>query len=552
MFARMRIKPEEGMEVVASGKITTFPGKSNYQIVVETIEPAGVGALLALLEARRKALAAEGLFDAARKRPLPALPRVIGVVTSPTGAVIRDILHRIAERFPLHVLVWPVRVQGEGSAKEIAAAIAGFNALAPGGKVPRPDVLIVARGGGSLEDLWSFNEEIVVRAAAASQIPLISAVGHETDVTLIDHAADLRAPTPTAAAEIATPLRSQLLADLEALRRRALAANLRTLEGKRASWRAAARAFPSPEDLLAIPRQRLDRAATSLGGQVRARLALHQRRMSEASRRLARQSPLASLARSREREGALGLRLRRAFNAGAERNRQRLHHAAIRLQSAKGRSAARREEARILLTTLARRLDAAFRRGLETRGAKLASLAQVFAAVNYRSVLARGFALVKDEAGMPIRAAADVGAEQALRLEFADGEIRAQAVAGNGAIVGQSKGQEAQRGRPGHAVLGACAVIARSVATKQSRGRRQRCFRLPDRFAPLATTALFSSRRCAQKRARQASIRLMNQFKIRDQISSLPDWSSTPCSRLGLSLTSMTARPDAVSLMSTP
>ena len=212
-FARMKVKPEEGLEVVATGRLTTFPGKSTYQIVIEQLELAGVGALMALLEARRKKLAGEGLFDAARKRKVPFLPRVVGVVTSPTGAVIRDILHRLADRFPVRVVVWPVRVQGETSAAEVAAAIDGFNALPDRGAVPRPDVLIVARGGGSLEDLWSFNEETVVRAAAASVIPLIAAVGHETDWTLIDHVADLRAPTPTAAAEFAVPVRAELIAE---------------------------------------------------------------------------------------------------------------------------------------------------------------------------------------------------------------------------------------------------------------------------------------------------------------------------------------------------
>src|SRR6478735_5261248 len=207
-FARLKTKPTEGLEVIAHGKLTTFPGKSSYQIVIERLEPAGIGALMALLEERRRRLAAEGLFDEARKRPLPFLPRVIGVVTSPTGAVIRDILHRLSDRFPRQVLVWPVRVQGEASAAEVAAAIAGFEAFEAAGAIPRPDIIIVARGGGSLEDLWSFNEEIVVRAAAASMIPLISAVGHETDITLIDFAADRRAPTPTAAAEIAVPVRA--------------------------------------------------------------------------------------------------------------------------------------------------------------------------------------------------------------------------------------------------------------------------------------------------------------------------------------------------------
>src|ERR1700674_5387723 len=210
-FSRLRFKPEEGLEVIATGRITTYPGKSTYQIIVESIEPAGVGALMALLEERRKKLAAEGLFDEARKRPLPYLPHVVGIVTSPTGAVIRDILHRLNDRFPRNVLLWPARVQGDACATEVTAAIEGFNALGPNGRIPTPDVLIVARGGGSLEDLWGFNDEIVVRAAAASAIPLISAVGHETDWTLIDLAADARAPTPTKAAEWAVPKYSELL-----------------------------------------------------------------------------------------------------------------------------------------------------------------------------------------------------------------------------------------------------------------------------------------------------------------------------------------------------
>src|SRR4030081_3846846 len=197
---RMRVKPQEGLEVIATGKLTTYPGSSKYQIVIEALEPAGIGALMALMEERKRKLAAEGLFDEARKQLLPWLPEVIGVVTSPTGAVIRDILHRLEDRFPRHVLVWPVRVQGEGSAEQIAAAIRGFNALPEGGPIPRPDPVLRGAGGGSLEDLWSFNEEIVVRAAADSMIPLISAVGHETDITLIDFAAHQRAPTPTPAA----------------------------------------------------------------------------------------------------------------------------------------------------------------------------------------------------------------------------------------------------------------------------------------------------------------------------------------------------------------
>src|SRR5438128_1352662 len=242
-FARMRIKPEEGLEVIATGRLSTYPSKSTYQIVVESLEPAGLGALMALLEERKKKLAAEGLFDEARKQLLPFLPNVIGVVTSPTGAVIRDILHRLSDRFPRRVLVWPVRVQGDGSAEEVAVAIRGFNALPEAGPIPRPDLVIVARGGGSLEDLWSFNEESVVRAAADSMIPLISAVGHETDITLIDFAADKRAPTPTAAAEMAVPVRAELFVEVSTLARRTMMCWQRGHEARRNELRAAARAL---------------------------------------------------------------------------------------------------------------------------------------------------------------------------------------------------------------------------------------------------------------------------------------------------------------------
>src|SRR6266540_4432004 len=262
-FARLRIKPEEGLEVIVTGRLTTYPGQSKYQVVVETIEPAGLGALMALVEERKKKLAAEGLFDPARKQLLPFLPDVIGVVTSPTGAVIRDILHRLADRFPRHVVVWPVRVQGEGSAEEVAAAIRGFNALRAQA-LCKPDLIIVARGGGSLEALWSFNEEIVVRAAAASMIPLISAVGHETDVTLIDFAADRRAPTPTAAAEMAVPVRAELASQVGDLGRRNLACWRRGIETKRRELRGLVRAWPSAETLLSLPRQRVDAAAERL------------------------------------------------------------------------------------------------------------------------------------------------------------------------------------------------------------------------------------------------------------------------------------------------
>jgi exodeoxyribonuclease VII large subunit len=269
--ARMRFKPQEGLEVIATGKLTTYPGSSKYQIVIESLEPAGIGALMALMEERKKKLAAEGLFDEARKQLLPWLPEVIGVVTSPTGAVIRDILHRLQDRFPRRVLVWPVKVQGEGSAEQVAAAIRGFNALPEAGKIPRPDLLIVARGGGSLEDLWSFNEEIVVRAAADSMIPLISAVGHETDTTLIDHASDRRAPTPTAAAEIAVPVRSELAAQLGDLQHRAQHCLARRIERTRERFELTVCRWPEPQAIFAPMVQRLDEVGERLPRSLAAR-----------------------------------------------------------------------------------------------------------------------------------------------------------------------------------------------------------------------------------------------------------------------------------------
>src|SRR6187401_3621178 len=264
VFGRIRFKPEEGLEVIATGRLTTYPGRSSYQIIIESLEPAGIGALMALLEERKKKLAAEGLFDEARKQLLPWLPAVIGVVTSPTGAVIRDILHRLEDRFPRRVLVWPVRVQGETSAAEVAAAIHGFNAMPEGGPMPRPDLIIVARGGGSLEDLWSFNEEIVVRAAAASMIPLISAVGHETDVTLIDFASDRRAPTPTAAAEMAVPVRAELMTALSNLGSRKLACMTRALREATTELAGLARGLGDPRRLIEEQQQRLDIAGERL------------------------------------------------------------------------------------------------------------------------------------------------------------------------------------------------------------------------------------------------------------------------------------------------
>lgn len=268
----LRFAPEDGIEVVATGRLTTYAARSRYQIVVDRLELAGQGALMALLDRRRQALAAEGLFDPARKKRLPFAPRVIGVVTSPTGAVIRDILHRLEDRFPCHVLLWPVPVQGEGAAAKVAAAVNGFNALAAGGPVPRPDLLIVARGGGSIEDLWAFNEEEVVRAVAASGIPIISAVGHETDTSLCDFAADIRAPTPTAAAELAVPVRSELLALVRELGARIERCARRALERASEQLQTCLRHWPAREALLAPQQQRLDELADRLPRALRGRL----------------------------------------------------------------------------------------------------------------------------------------------------------------------------------------------------------------------------------------------------------------------------------------
>ena len=271
-FSKLKVKPQEGLEVIATGRVTTFPGKSTYQLVIETIEPAGIGALMALLDERRKSLAAEGLFDAARKRAIPFLPRRVGVVTSPTGAVVRDILHRLLDRCPRDVLVWPVRVQGETAAAEVAAAISGFDALPRVGPLARPDVLIVARGGGSLEDLWAFNEEVVVRAAAACSIPLIAAIGHETDTTLIDHVADLRAlHGPRGAAEKAVPVRSELVSSLADVGRRHRDAAARHLSRARSELRALARALPAADSVTMAARQRLDRGRRAPGHRNRRR-----------------------------------------------------------------------------------------------------------------------------------------------------------------------------------------------------------------------------------------------------------------------------------------
>ncbi len=328
---RLTVRPEDGMEVICTGRLTTYPGRSKYQLVIESIELAGIGALLKLLEDRRQRLAEEGLFAAERKRKLPFLPAVIGVVTSPTGAVIRDILHRLADRFPRRVLLWPVAVQGEAAAAQIAAAITGFNLLAPNGPVPRPDLIIVARGGGSLEDLMPFNEEIVVRAAADSAIPLISAVGHETDTTLIDHASDRRAPTPSAAAEIAVPVRLDLIAELGGKSQR-LAGNMaRLFTERRLHLAGLARGLPDPRDLIGAAAQRLDDRAERLALAVAGRINAARQRLDLASARLRPEALSADLAHARARLADLAPRLAGAAARALAGRRDALDNFAGRL-----------------------------------------------------------------------------------------------------------------------------------------------------------------------------------------------------------------------------
>src|SRR6202142_4186484 len=412
VHGRMRFKPQEGLEVIATGKLTTYPGSSKYQIVIEAIEPAGIGALMALMEERKRKLAAEGLFDEARKQLLPWLPEVIGVVTSPTGAVIRDILHRLEDRFPRRVLVWPVRVQGEGSAEQVAAAIRGFNVLPEGGRIPRPDLLIVARGGGSLEDLWSFNEEIVVRAAADSMIPLISAVGHETDVTLIDFAADKRAPTPTAAAEMAVPVRSELMVEVASLARRAMLCWQRGQEGRRNELRAAVRALPGQGELLSIPRQRLDGAASALPRGLKANTDAHFRRFAGASARLTMRVLRAQLAQAQPRLTGSAERMAHSAKTLLRNRRDRFAGLEIRLKASKLSNAqaqrqiiARDRERTLRLAERARR---ALATSTQRLAARVAHSGQLLGALSYRGVLARGFALVRDAGGHAVHTAAGI------------------------------------------------------------------------------------------------------------------------------------------------
>ena len=373
---RLGIRPEDGMDVIATGRLTTYPGRSKYQIVVESLELAGEGALLKLLEDRKRMLAAEGLFDPACKKPIPFLPDVIGVVTSSSGAAVRDILHRIGDRFPRRVVVWPVLVQGQGAAEQIAAAIDGFDSLPPDGPIPRPDVLIVARGGGSLEDLWAFNEEIVARAVAACSIPLISAVGHETDMTLIDFVSDLRAPTPTAAAEMAVPVRGELLAQAMDDGARLVAAMNRRLSDAGMRLESAGRGLPNLRRLTEDAAQRLD----------------------DWSERLTN-----------------GLRV------GVERKRGRLAECAARLSNPSALIGRARER----LDAESRALTQALRGELDNARARLRLASAVLESCSHRRVLERGYALVLDRSGGVIASSGGATPGRGVTLRFADGDAQA-------------------------------------------------------------------------------------------------------------------------------
>ncbi|MHA3914484.1 exodeoxyribonuclease VII large subunit [Halovulum sp. GXIMD14793] len=417
----LRTQPQEGMEVVATGRLTTFAGQSRYQIVIDSIAPAGMGALMAMLEKRKKALEAEGLFAADRKRPLPYLPEVIGVVTSPSGAVIRDILHRLRDRFPRKVLIWPVAVQGEKCAAEVAAAIAGFNALTPGGAIPRPDVLIVARGGGSVEDLWGFNEEIVVRAAAGSAIPLISAVGHETDTTLIDYASDQRAPTPTAAAEMAVPVRADLTAHLAKLDERRIGAMSRRLADSSQRLRDLGRGLPKPAQMLADRVQRLDAISGRLENGLKA---LVQERKIQISSGLSGQfGPgllRVGMTRRWDRLQVLQVDAARALQRRAERSRDKLTGQRVSV-----------EPLRLLVSDWQRQLgrissdlSRAIHRRITDEKRRLDAAEKLRQTMGYQATLRRGYAVVRQDDGALVQTAAVARKAAALEIEFADGRVK--------------------------------------------------------------------------------------------------------------------------------
>lgn len=425
--AKLSTRPEEGIEVIATGRLTTFPGQSKYQLIVDEIEPAGAGALMMMLEKRRKALAAEGLFDESRKRPLPYLPRVIGVVTSPSGAVIRDILHRLRDRFPSHVLIWPVAVQGQDCAPQVSAAIQGFNALAPDGPIPRPDLIVVARGGGSLEDLWGFNEEIVVRAAADSRIPLISAVGHETDTTLIDFASDCRAPTPTAAAEMAVPVRAELAARLAEQAARMIRAQQHTRQRQHQRLADLGRALGRPQALTDPARQRFDLFAERLEPALKGFVRSRRERLNALP--LSLSALRASLRLRRDRLLDFARRVPLAADRDRRRSADRLTQLAERLIRARVRNLAEASRQiahdRDRLAALASRLISTSHRLLPPRRERLERLDRLRLTLGYEETLKRGFAVVHGPDGV-LTSVAQAAQTPHFELQFGDGRMSAR------------------------------------------------------------------------------------------------------------------------------
>ncbi len=438
---RLSVQPEDGLEVIATGKLTTYVARSKYQLVIESMELAGEGALLKLLEERRRKLAAEGLFDEARKRPLPFLPDVIGVVTSPTGAVIRDILHRLADRFPRRVLLWPVLVQGEAAADQVTAAIRGFNGLSRDGAVPRPDLLIVARGGGSLEDLWSFNEENVVRAAAESEIPLISAVGHETDWTLIDHASDRRAPTPTAAAEMAVPVRVDLMAQVLDDSRRMVQGFGRLLAERRTRLEGLARGLPDPVSTLRTHEQRLDDLGERLELAMRNGFQLWCQQTEGLAARL--RSPRQLLADSTERLGRESAALQHVSDQLIRTARERSHSIGIRLSSVPiGRKIRRSADD---LSELDRRSRGAVAQRCKDAQSAWQRLGDLLESYSFERVLERGYSVVFDPAGDPITASKGLAPQDSVELRFSDGAANAVITSGKPARKKRSSAKASDR-----------------------------------------------------------------------------------------------------------
>ena len=420
VMSRLTVRPEEGLEVVATGRITTFGGQSKYQLVIEDMKPAGVGALMAMLEKRKAMLAADGLFDPARKRPLPYLPEIIGVVTSPSGAVIRDILHRLRDRFPRKVLVWPVAVQGEKCAPEVARAIAGFNALTPGGAIPRPDVLIVARGGGSMEDLWGFNEEIVARAAAASQIPLISAVGHETDTTLIDFVSDQRAPTPTAAAEMAVPVRHELLAWVDGQGARLSQSVSQALSARGQRLRDVARALPRVNTLVEAPRQKLDYMSDRLPAGLSRLVQVKRISLSDVAGSLRPSALRNRVVSERRRLDGVSPRLDPALTRTVQMRSERLAQVTprLRVEVVLRDIAQKRRD----LDAVAQRLSAVGSGQIKSMRDQLSALDRLRETLGYKATLQRGYAVVRAN-GALVTTAAQAKAADVLDIEFADGRV---------------------------------------------------------------------------------------------------------------------------------